>query len=54
MSPAVITVYHVLWFIISAFLLLNLVVGAILNNYQVVMDSIKKEEEDNKDKATEQ
>lgn len=53
-SPAVITVYHVLWFIISAFLLLNLVVGAILNNYQVVMDSIKKEEEDNKDKATEQ
>lgn len=43
-SPAVITVYHVLWFIISAFLLLNLVVGAILNNYQVVMDSIKKEE----------
>lgn len=43
-SPTVITFYHVLWFIISAFLLLNLVVGAILNNYQEVMNSIKKEE----------
>lgn len=45
-SPTVITVYHVLWFILSAFLLLNLVVGAILNNYQVVMDSLKKEKEE--------
>lgn len=44
-SPAVITTYHVTWFIISAFLLLNLVVGAILNNYQVVMDAQKKEQE---------
>lgn len=43
-SPAVITTYHVTWFIISAFLLLNLVVGAILNNYQVVMDAQKKEQ----------
>ncbi len=48
-SPTVITTYHVLWFVISAFLLLNLVVGAILNNYQVVMDSIKKEENDDAD-----
>ncbi len=45
-SPAVITIYHVFWFIISAFLLLNLVVGAILNNYQVVMDSLKKPEKE--------
>ena len=44
-SPSVITTYHVTWFIISAFLLLNLVVGAILNNYQVVMDAQKKEQE---------
>ncbi len=43
-SPTVITVYHVLWFVISAFLLLNLVVGAILNNYQIVMDDLKKTE----------
>ena len=44
-SPTVITIYHVLWFTISAFLLLNLVVGAILNNYQVVMDEQKRKRE---------
>ena len=44
-SPSVITIYHVLWFIISAFLLLNLVVGAILNNYQIVMDDMRKKNE---------
>ena len=43
-SPNVVTVYLVLWFIISAFLLLNLVVGAILNNYQIVMEEQKKAE----------
>lgn len=41
-SPTVITTYHVLWFILSAFLLLNLVVGAIVNNYQVVMEESKE------------
>lgn len=51
-SPTFITVYHVLWFVISAFLLLNLVVGAILNNYQVVMDSIKKEEKEGKEEES--
>ena len=30
-----ITWYHVLWYIISAFLLLNLLIGAILTNYQL-------------------
>ncbi len=50
-APSVITFYHVIWFIISAFLLLNLVVGAILNNYQEVMNSIKKEEENAKETA---
>lgn len=44
-SPAVITTYHVLWFIIAAFLLLNLVVGAILNNYQIVMDEQRRADE---------
>lgn len=47
-SPAVVTTFHVTWVIISAFLLLNLVVGAILNNYQVVMEAQKKEEENEK------
>lgn len=41
-SPTVVTVYHVLWFCIAAFLLLNLVTGAVINNYQV---SIEEEEE---------
>ena len=50
-APSIITFYHVIWFIISAFLLLNLVVGAILNNYQEVMNSIKKEEENAKETA---
>lgn len=39
--PAIITTYHVLWFTLSAFLLLNLVTGAIINNYQLA-----KEEQD--------
>ena len=44
--PVVITVFHVTWFILAAFLLLNLVVGAIVNNYQVVMEQSKKEKEE--------
>ena len=39
--PWVITSYHVIWYIISAFLLLNLLVGAILNNYQLTMNEYK-------------
>jgi len=42
-SPTVITIYHVIWFILAAFLLLNLVVGAIINNYQIIMETEKKE-----------
>lgn len=34
-SPSVVTVYHVLWFCLAAFLLLNLVTGAVINNYQI-------------------
>jgi voltage-gated sodium channel len=37
-SPLAVTIYHVLWFILSVFLLLNLLVGAIINNYQIIMD----------------
>ncbi|NDW19506.1 ion transporter [Dysgonomonas sp. 216] len=39
--PIIITSFHVLWFILAAFLLLNLVVGAIVNNYQVIMEENK-------------
>lgn len=37
-TPAVITAYHISWLVLASFLLLNLVTGAILNNYQIVMD----------------
>lgn len=37
-SPTVITAYHVSWFCIAAFLLLNLVTGAVINNYQVAIE----------------
>ena len=44
-SKMVVNAYHVSWFILSAFLLLNLVVGAILNNYQVIMEETKAAKE---------
>ena len=47
-NATVITTYHVSWFCISAFLLLNLVTGAIINNYQLAIEdnhNKKKEEE---------
>ena len=40
-SKPIITFYHVLWFCVSAFLLLNLLVGAILNNYSVVREEME-------------
>lgn len=44
--PLVITSFHILWFSLSAFLLLNLVVGAVVNNYEIIMDEMKKAEQD--------
>ncbi|MDR2954102.1 MAG: ion transporter [Prevotella sp.] len=44
-SPIFITSFHIIWFILAAFLLLNLVVGAIVNNYQVIMEESRKEKE---------
>jgi voltage-gated sodium channel len=38
----VITSFHVIWFILAAFLLLNLVVGAIVNNYQIIMEESRR------------
>lgn len=50
-SPTAVTTFHVLWFVLSAFLLLNLVVGAIVNNYQLAMDEAeaRKDEEEKKE-----
>ncbi len=44
-SPVVVTAFHVIWFILSAFLLLNLVVGAIVNNYQVIMEETRRKKQ---------
>lgn len=45
-NSTMITTYHVSWFCIAAFLLLNLVTGAVINNYQVAIDEedVKKKE----------
>lgn len=48
-SPTFVTTFHVFWFILSAFLLLNLVVGAIVNNYQLAIDETNKEESETVD-----
>ena len=37
-SPTVITTYHVSWFCLAAFLLLNLITGAVINNYQIAIE----------------
>lgn len=45
-NSAVITTYHVSWFCLAAFLLLNLVTGAVINNYQLAIDEQKEEKND--------
>lgn len=44
-NSAVITTYHVSWFCLAAFLLLNLVTGAVINNYQLAIDEQKEEKQ---------
>ena len=44
MHKSVVTAFHILWFVLSAFLLLNLVVGAIVNNYQAAMNEAEEME----------
>jgi voltage-gated sodium channel len=43
---SIITIFHVSWFVVATFLLLNLLVGAILNNYQIVMEELKVEKKE--------
>lgn len=40
--PTIVTCFFVSWFCIAAFLLLNLVTGAVINNYQVAMSEIEE------------
>lgn len=42
----VINLYHILWIVISAFLLLNIVTGAIINNYEVVLEEQHEKKEE--------
>lgn len=44
-SNAVVTFYHVSWMITAAYLLINLVIGAIVNNFQLVLDAQRESEE---------
>jgi voltage-gated sodium channel len=41
-SSFVITLFHVSWMVLSAFLLLNLVVGAVINNYDRTMKEFEE------------
>ncbi|MBQ8706848.1 MAG: ion transporter [Succinivibrionaceae bacterium] len=41
-SPVIITIFHVFWYVFAAFLLINLVVGAVINNYTEIMEAEKK------------
>ena len=43
-SDTVVTFYHVSWMIIAAYLLINLVIGAIVNNFQLVLDAQREAE----------
>ena len=53
-SNWVVTIYHVSWMVIAAYLLVNLVVGAIVNNFQLVLDARREEEEHFKSKKENQ
>ncbi|WMX15221.1 MULTISPECIES: ion transporter [unclassified Aureispira] len=53
-SNWVVTIYHVSWMVIAAYLLVNLVVGAIVNNFQLVLDARREEEERFKNKKDNQ
>jgi voltage-gated sodium channel len=40
--PVVVSIFHIFWYVFAAFLLINLVVGAVINNYQEIMEAEKK------------
>lgn len=44
-NSTIINIYHISWFCLSVFLLLNLVTGAIINNYQAAIDEQKNSKE---------
>jgi voltage-gated sodium channel len=48
-----VTAYHVTWIILSTFILINLIVGAIVNNYQEVQNIEKSRHTDTSDQRLE-
>ena len=48
-NSTMITTYHVSWFCLAAFLLLNLVTGAVINNYQIAINEEEDKKHKNKD-----
>lgn len=44
-SPVVINVYFLSWYVLSAFLLINIVFGAVINNYEVIYATEKNTDE---------
>ena len=52
-NPLAITSFHVIWFCIAALLLLNLVTGAIINNYQMAIENNRNKSNDNDGDNTE-
>ena len=50
--PVVVAIFHIFWYVFAAFLLINLVVGAVINNYQMIMDTEKKNIKEISDKMT--
>lgn len=53
-SPGLIAIFHVTWFILAAFLLLNLFVGAVVNNYQVIIEETRQKKAAEKARAAPQ
>lgn len=43
-NNTVITIYHVSWFVIASYMLINLVIGTVINNFQVVLYEKEKKE----------
>lgn len=52
--PTAVTVYHVSWFALAAFLLLNLVTGAIINNYQLAIEEKEKRKSEKEEQQIEE
>jgi voltage-gated sodium channel len=45
-QDVMVTVFHVSWMVLSAFLLVNLVVGAVVNNYDRTMEEVRAERDE--------